>query len=98
MSLPLEFHPEFDTDAEAAAVWYERQQPGLGVALLDEASRVLARIEANPASYGFVERDVREGALKRFSYVIYYRVLRNRIRVLALWHTSRDPDGWKWRT
>ena len=49
------------------------------------------------SSGDFAEADIREGALTRFPYVVYYRVLADRIRVLAVYHTSRDPSGWQSR-
>jgi plasmid stabilization system protein ParE len=65
---------------------------------LDEVQRVLAVIAANPARYGFADADIHEGPLNRFPYAVYYRVLADSIRVLAVYHTSRDPSGWQART
>ena len=87
MSLPLDFHPEFDHDTESAFNWHERQSEGLGVSLLDEVQRVLDVIAAHPARFGYAELGVREGLTNRFSYAIYYRELPGRIQVVALWHT-----------
>lgn len=98
MSLPLEFHPAVRREVDRAYRWYERQQPGLGTDFLDAVQHVLGEITANPARYGFAERDVREGMLTRFPYAVYYRVLSDRIRILAVYHTSRDPAGWQSRS
>lgn len=95
MSRRFSFHPLARTEAVDARRWYQNQQPGLGVEFTEELDRVLAEIEANPARFGFAEGDIREGLLDRFPYAVYYRVRRNRIRVLAVYHTSRDPAGWK---
>jgi plasmid stabilization system protein ParE len=97
LSLPLDFHPFVRDEINDAYEWYERRRIGLGVDYLNEVERVLAEISSNPARYGFVEADVREGMLKRFPYAIYYRVMTDRIRVLAVYHTSRAPSGWKRR-
>ncbi len=97
MSLPLEFHPAARGEISDAHDWYERRQGGLGGDFLDEVQRTLAAIVANPARCGFADGDVREGLLRRFPYAVYYRVLVNRIRVLAVYHTSRDPSGWRSR-
>jgi plasmid stabilization system protein ParE len=98
VSLPLEFHPAVQVEIDDAHRWYERQCSGLGDDFLDEVQRVLAEIIANPARYGFADADIREGLLTRFPYAVYYRVLPDRIRVLAVYHTSRDPSGWQVRT
>ena len=98
MSLPPEFHPSVRGETDDAHDWYERRRPGLGADFLDEVQRVLGEIAANPARYGFAHNDVREGLLNRFPYAVYYRELPDRIRVLAVYHTSRDPSGWQSRT
>ncbi len=97
MSLPLDFHPAVRDEIDDAHRWYERQRPGLGTDFLDALAQVFAEITANPARYGFADADIREGALTRFPYAVYYRVLADRIRVLAVYHTSRDPTGWQTR-
>ena len=97
MSLPLDFHPAVRDEIDDAYDWYEQRQPGLGRDFLDEVERVLAEIIANPARYGFADADIREGLLRRFPYAVYYRVLTDRIRVLAVYHTSRNPWGWQRR-
>lgn len=97
MNLPLDFHPALRDEIGNAHDWYEQRQPGLGGQFLDEVQRVLAEIGANPARYGFAEADVREGLLNRFPFAIYYRELADRIRVLAVYHTARDPAGWQSR-
>ena len=97
MSLPLDFHPAVRDEIDDAHDWYERCRVGLGTAFLDEVERVLVGIIANPARYGFAKDDVREGLLTRFPYAVYYRVLVNRIRVLAVYHTSRNPAKWRSR-
>jgi plasmid stabilization system protein ParE len=98
VSLPLDFHPAVRREADAGYRWYEQQRPGLGTDdFLDEVGRVLAAITANPARYGFAEGDIREGPLSRFTYAVYYRVLPDRVRVPAVFHTSRDPSLWQSR-
>ena len=97
MSLPLDFHPAVRGEVDDAYDWYERRRHGLGRDFLDEVQRVLAAITANPDRFGFADGDIREGLLTRFPYAIYYRVLVDRIRVLAVYHTSRDPSGWQVR-
>jgi len=97
VSLPLDFHPAVRDEIDDAHNWYEQRRPGLGNNFLDEVQRVLAEITANPARYGFADADIREGLLARFPYAVYYRVLADRIRVLAVYHSSRDPSGWQSR-
>jgi plasmid stabilization system protein ParE len=98
VSLPLDFHPAVRDEIDDAHDWYERRRSGLGIDFLDEVQRVLSAITASPARYGFVDAAIRAGLLTRFPYAVYYRVLTDRIRVLAVYHGSRDPSGWQSRT
>jgi plasmid stabilization system protein ParE len=59
---------------------------------------VLNRIAAMPEMYALVWQDVRAARLRKFSYVAYYRVLPDRIEVLAVMHGGRDASAWQSRT
>jgi plasmid stabilization system protein ParE len=93
VSLPLDFHPAVRDEIDDAHAWYEQRRPGLGGDFLDEVQRVLGEIATNPARYGFADADIREALLNRFPYAVYYRVLVDRVRILAVYHT-RNPSGW----
>jgi plasmid stabilization system protein ParE len=93
VTLPLTFHPSVRGEVDDGYRGYERRQVGLGRDFLDEVDRTLAEIVANPARFGFADADIREGLLRRFPYAVYYRVLPDRVRVLAVYHTARDPLG-----
>lgn len=97
MILPLEFHVAVRDEIRDAYSWYEQRRIGLGRDFMGELERVLGEIAANPVRYGLSEADIREGLLRRFPYAIYYRQLSDRIRVLAVFHTSRNPSGWQAR-
>ena len=97
MSRAVDFHWAVDAEVTDAKRWYDQQQPGLGDDFLDAVEAVYAEIVVNPARYGYAEGDIREGVTDGFPYAVYYRVKRDRIRVLAVYHTSRDPAGWRHR-
>ena len=93
----LSFHPLVQADIQAAYDWYEQQRPGLGGEFLVDVEQVLSAISTNPAGYGFAEGDIRAGLARRFPYIIYYRDLGHRIRVLAIYHAARDQAVWQSR-
>jgi plasmid stabilization system protein ParE len=97
MSLAAVFRPEAQADLLQTRDWYEWQQPGLGEAFSIATDEAVGRIEAMPQMYTIVFRDIRRGKLRRFPYLIYYRVLSNRIEVIAVLHGSRDPKLWQER-
>jgi plasmid stabilization system protein ParE len=97
MSLPLVFRRIAQAEFDAAAAWYEGQKPGLGSDFVAEVQQVLDTIASHPERYPLASDDVREALVSRFPYCIYYRVKPDRVVVIAVFHTSRDPSLWQGR-
>ena len=97
MSLPIVWRPEAEADLLAARDWYECQRSGFGDEFADAVEVMVERIEAMPELYAIVLHAVRRGKLRRFPYLIYYRVLSNQIELLAVLHSSRDATVWQSR-
>ena len=97
MSLPIVLRPEAQTDLLATRDWYERQRPGLADEFADAVDRMFVRIEGMPESCAVAFQNVCRGKLRRFPYLIYYRVLSEQIEVVAVLHSSRDPQLWQSR-
>ena len=58
---------------------------------------MITLIEAMPELYVVALENIRRGKLRRFPYLVYYRVLADRVEVVAVLHGSRDPREWKER-
>jgi plasmid stabilization system protein ParE len=97
MTLAAVFRPEAQTDLLQTRDWYEAQELGLGQAFSVAVDEAVIRIEGMPQMYALVFREVRRGKLRTFPYLIYYRVLSDRIEVIAVLHGSRDPRLWQER-
>jgi plasmid stabilization system protein ParE len=95
MSLSVVWRPEAEVDLLTARDWYEWQSSGLGDEFADAVETMVARIETMPELYAIALEGVRRGKLRKFPYLIYYRLLLNQIEVLAVLHTSRDPAVWQ---
>ena len=95
MSLPLFLRPEAEADLRAARDWYDQQRTGLGDRLVEAADELFDRIQAMPESYAVRLGQVRRGRLRRFPYLVYYRVLTDRIEVIGVLHASRNPQTWQ---
>lgn len=97
MTLTIDFLPEARREFDKAADRYEAQSSGLGTDFVTAVDRVLLRISTQPNFYATVWRNVREGLVSRFPFVVYYREEATRILVLSVFHTSRNPLIWKRR-
>jgi len=98
MSLPLVFRAAAQAEFDEAAAWYEERQAGLGADFVDEVQRVLDIITDQSLRYPIVSGDVREASCCRFPFCLYYRVKGDRVVVISVFHTSRDPEIWQSRS
>lgn len=97
MSLPVVLRPEATKDAAEAIGYFDALRPGLGQAFLIQVQDVLLRISGMPEIHGIVWRNVRAARLRRFTYVVYYRVHKDRLEVLAVVQGNRDAAVWQSR-
>src|SRR6185295_4650920 len=84
-------------DVRTAYLWYEEQRPGLGeefLAALKDAEDFLATM---PLACPLLHRNTRRILLKRFPYGLYFRLDQATVIVVACYHGSRNPEGWKRR-
>jgi plasmid stabilization system protein ParE len=97
MKVGVVFRPEAAADVSSARRWYENQQGGLGSRFVQSLSETVTRIQDMPRMYVSVFEGVRRAKLRKFPYLIYYRLLPDSIEVLAVLHGSRHPDIWQQR-
>jgi plasmid stabilization system protein ParE len=91
LSYEIQVRRAAELDIAEAQVWYESQQNGLGREFRTEVSRVIYRLSETPLIYQKVHRDVRRAIVRRFPYLIWYRVVGNTVIVLACTYAGRDP-------
>ena len=84
---------EFDR----ASSWYDKQRAGLGNSFISAIGEILDRVSLHTDFYPQVFLDVREAAVSRFPYCIYYRVDGLGVLVISVFHTSRNPSVWQRR-
>lgn len=80
-----------ELDVVAIEDWYEAQQEGLGAEFREALGELLTRIGNNPLAYPERYRGSRRAMLRRFPYVVWYRVDGETSVVLACVHGRRDP-------
>jgi len=90
-------HPEADLELEAAALWYEDRQPGLGDDFLNEFEHTLRRVVAQPERWRKVRGENRKLNFNRFPYAIIYSTQAGVIYIKAVMHLHRRPFYWQTR-
>ena len=97
MSTPVILRPEATQDLQAVRDWYEGQRIGLGDTFAARAADALDGLGQLPELYGVVWQNVRAAPIRRHPYIIYYRVLPDRVEALAVLHVRRNPADWQSR-
>jgi hypothetical protein len=90
-------HPEVPQELEAAALWYEERQSGLGEDFLVEYQGTLGRILCEPERWRKFRADNRKLNLHRFPYAIIYSVQGDELCIKAVMHLHRRPFYWAHR-
>lgn len=97
MTLPVVLRAEAQAEFQEAFDYYEGQRPGLGVTFAARVQEVFDRISANPQVHAAVLADIRKAVVARFPYCVFYRAHADRVEVIAVFHSSRDPSIWQGR-
>ena len=94
----VEFLDEASDEAMQAYQYYEDRQSGLGTAFRTALEAALLRVEARPMSCPAIDADTRKCRLQRFPYNLLFRLLDERVLIIAVAHDRRKPGYWHKRT
>jgi len=98
MEYKLFIEPESLNDIQEAVYWYNDRQKGLGKRFFSEVKKKFKTIIKNPF-YAVKYDDIRCVLIDKFPYLIHYKIEEDlkQIDVIAVFHTSRNPDLWNER-
>ena len=91
MSHAVTFHRAASTEFLEASSWYESKRSGLAAEFTAEIDRCVTLVSEKPVQFAVVHKDIRRVIANRFPYAVYYRAEQQRIVVLAVFHSSRNP-------
>jgi plasmid stabilization system protein ParE len=97
MIRPVRLHPEAETEFADAIHWYQSKRFDLAVDFARAVEEGITAIRGHPERQPTVHADIRRLIIRRFPYGIFYSVRPTELKVLAVYHLSRDPKGWKSR-
>ncbi|PJJ79878.1 type II toxin-antitoxin system RelE/ParE family toxin [Mucilaginibacter auburnensis] len=83
-------------DIKEAAYWYNSRQPGLGKRFTLKVKEKADFIKSEPLATATRYDDVKTAVLDTFPFMLHYTVdqAKKLIVILAVLHTSRNPDIW----
>ncbi len=89
---------EAERDLVEAHAWYEERVPGLGAEFLAVVEQTLEYMQENPDRFPLIYREVIRALIRRFPYGVFFVFNDQRISVLAIMHTAREPGKWRQRS
>lgn len=92
MSLSVVYRPAAAREYEAAAVWYDQQEDGLGDQFIQEVERVLDFASGHPEMYPVQRGSLRRALVRRFPYAVLYRAGPEHLVVAAVVHLRQEPN------
>jgi plasmid stabilization system protein ParE len=93
MKYSLFITEEARNETLSAYLWYEDKLLTLGNDFLNELEECYEKLTASPLTYGFLKKSeiLRFTLLDRFPYIVIYLITTNRVTVVSVRHTSRQP-------
>lgn len=91
MSFEVQIRQAAEADIAEAQLWYESRRRGLGDEFYAEISGLIDILAERPFIYQTSYRDTRRAIVRRFPYLIWYRVLSQTVTVLACTHGRQSP-------
>ena len=86
-------------DIKESAQWYNKQQSGLGRRFVKSIRKCISVVRVHPESFQIRYKDNRVAIPEVFPFLIVY-ILNKRdktIRIIAVFHTSQNPNKLKER-
>jgi plasmid stabilization system protein ParE len=96
----VRFRPEAAAELLHARDWYASRETGLGDEFAAAVDATVNRVVAHPRAFRALPRvpGVRRAQLRRFPFVLLFRVLASEtIEVIAVAHMRRRPGYWQRR-
>ena len=92
--MQIKFLPPAQRELDAAVNYYNKEQPELGDAFLNEVLKSLELIGELPLAWPKLSRRTRRCIIKQFPYYLVYQVRQEEIIIVAIAHFHRQPNYW----
>ena len=93
----VEFHPLAADEAEAAERWYRERNETASARFRRELDRAVDLISERPEAGSPYLTSTRRFLLRRFPFFVVYRLLDERVEIVAVAHARRRPGYWRER-
>jgi plasmid stabilization system protein ParE len=92
--LAVEYLPDAHRDFDESFDWYAARSTQAALSFAEAVDAALSAVAADPERFLAVDDRHRECRLRRFPFRIVYRVVNDRVLVVAIAHAKRRPGYW----
>jgi plasmid stabilization system protein ParE len=96
-SYSLEISEEAEIDFNDAYEYYYDESPNVADAFFQRINASFEIIKKSPLLFQDIHNTLRKFTVKQFPFVIYYQIVGCSIKIIAIFHSSRNPIIWKER-
>ena len=93
--MPVEFLEDAVEEIDLALDWYLHRSASAARGFLVEVELGIERIGKQPELYQRYLHGARAYMLKRYPYLLVYRIRNSRIEIVAVAHAKRRPGYWR---
>ncbi len=94
MTYSIDISEAAEADVRKIFLWYEEQKEYLGDAFENNFAKAVDSIQSNPLKTQIRYEFTRVFSLNKFPYGIHFQVNDTVILIVAVFHTSQDPEKW----
>jgi plasmid stabilization system protein ParE len=91
---PVEFHSGARREIREACAWYREQSLSAEDGFLAELRHAVEQVSLAPDRWPFFRAGTRRYVFDRYPYSLFYRVVGDVVRVLAVAHDKRREGYW----
>lgn len=91
---PVEFHPAAVREARAAREWYEERSATIAKQFQAAVDAAVEDIAEHPDRWGRYVHATHVFLLKKFPFLLIYRMRDDVVQVVAVAHAKRRPGYW----
>ena len=87
----IDFHELAEKELLDSRDFYDDLVPDLGRKFILEVEHIINRIKSNPLAFPVYFKNYRKALLRKFPYSVIYRIVEDKVYILAVAHQKRRP-------
>lgn len=97
MEYSIIFYKDSKQDIIEIVKWYDLKSVELSNRFILQVDEAINKIRTSPEAFSYLYKDIRKIKLRKFPYMIFYKIEKHTIHIYGVIHTKRNPQLYKKR-